>query len=56
MILAHNHLSGVALPSAEDEKTTVLLRQSLALLGVELLDHIVTAGCEYTSMQESGLL
>ena len=56
VILSHNHLSGVALPSAEDEKTTVRLRQTLSLVGVELLDHIVVAGCKYASMQEGGLL
>ncbi len=56
VILSHNHLSGVALPSAEDEKTTLRLRQTLSLVGVELLDHIVVAGCKYASMQEGGLL
>ena len=56
VILAHNHLSGVALPSAEDEKTTQHLRQSLSLVGVELLDHIVVAGYKYASMREGGLL
>ena len=56
VILSHNHLSGVAIPSAEDERSTVRLRDALALLGVELSDHIVVAGCEYVSMREAGLL
>jgi DNA repair protein RadC len=56
VILAHNHLSGVALPSAEDETATAQLRRALELIGVELSDHIVVAGCEYVSMRESGLL
>ena len=56
VILAHNHLSGVALPSAEDEIATAQLRRALGLLGVELSDHIIVAGCEYVSMSESGLL
>ena len=56
VILSHNHLSGVALPSAEDEISTAQLRRALSLLGVELSDHIIVAGCEYVSMAESGLL
>ena len=56
VILAHNHLSGVALPSAEDENTTAALRRALNLLGVELCDHVIVAGCEYVSMRESGLI
>jgi len=56
VILAHNHLSGIAMPSAEDEASTAQLRQALSLLGVELCDHIVVAGVEYVSMKESGLL
>lgn len=56
VILAHNHLSGLALPSAEDEAATRTARNALALVGVELEDHIVVAGCEYVSMKESGLL
>ena len=56
VILAHNHLSGVALPSAEDESTTAALVLALGLLGVELCDHVIVAGCEYVSMRESGLI
>ena len=56
VILAHNHLSGVALPSAEDETATARLSRALRLIGVELVDHIVVAGCEYVSMRESGLM
>ena len=56
VILSHNHLSGVVMPSAEDEKTTHRLRESLALVGVELVDHIVVAGYKYSSMKEGGML
>ncbi len=55
VILAHNHLSGVALPSAEDEQSTMVLRRALALLNVELRDHIIVAGCGYVSMRECGV-
>lgn len=56
VIVAHNHPSGVAMPSAEDERFTARLSDALALLGVELADHIIVAGCEYVSLRESGLL
>lgn len=56
VILAHNHLSGVAFPSVEDDLCTRHLQQALRLIGVELSDHVVVAGCEYVSMRESGLL
>ena len=56
VILAHNHPSGVAMPSAEDELLTTRLAKALSLLGVELCDHIIVAGCEYVSMRESGML
>ena len=36
VILAHNHRSGVALPSVEDETSTARLARALDLLGVEL--------------------
>ncbi len=56
VILAHNHPSGVALPSREDELTTAQLRKALALVGVELYDHVVVAGSNYVSMKECGLV
>jgi len=56
VILAHNHLSGIALPSEEDDLTTLRLSQALALVGVSLNDHIIIAGCEYVSMAECGTL
>lgn len=55
LILAHNHLSGEVLPSAEDERATRQLARALSVVGVELDDHIVVAGCEYLSMREAGL-
>jgi len=56
VVLAHNHLSGVALPSAEDEESTLRLAEALKLIGVGLCDHIVVAGCDYVSMRECGML
>ena len=56
VILAHNHLSGVAMPSTEDEMTTKQLSNALWILGVDLSDHVIVAGCDYVSMRECGFL
>lgn len=54
VILAHNHLSGTALPSQSDIATTSQLFQALRLIGVELADHIIVCDSDYVSMRDSG--
>lgn len=54
-ILAHNHPSGVAEPSAADRAITNELRDALRLVGVRILDHIVV-GDECVSMASRGLI
>lgn len=44
VVLAHNHPSGVAEPSAADRQLTEALRQALALVDVKVLDHFIVAG------------
>lgn len=44
IIAAHNHPSGVAEPSRADQLLTTSLRRSLAVLEIELLDHLIVAG------------
>lgn len=56
VILAHNHLSGVLVPSREDDLTTRQLRSALNLVGVELCDHLIICGSEYVSMRECGMI
>ena len=53
VVLAHNHLSGTALPSRSDVESTKRLRSALELIGVELLDHLIFADGDYVSMRES---
>jgi DNA repair protein RadC len=53
-ILAHNHPSGVAEPSAADRAITHELHDALRLIGVRALDHIVV-GAECVSMAGRGL-
>jgi DNA repair protein RadC len=56
VILAHNHPSGVAEPSAADRNITHQLRDALQLVGVRVLDHLVVGAGEPTSMAARGLL
>ncbi len=56
ILLAHNHPSGVALPSQQDVLTTRQIQEALAPLNIRLADHIVVADNDYVSMAESGLL
>ena len=56
VVLAHNHVSGIAMPSREDEETTRILEQTLDRIGVALADHIIIAGEDYVSMADSRML
>jgi DNA repair protein RadC len=54
-IFAHNHPSGVAEPSQADQRITQRLKDSLALVEVRVLDHVIV-GENSCSMAERGLL
>lgn len=57
VVLAHNHPSGLAEPSAADELLTRELKQALALVDVRVLDHFIVAGqAQPLSFAERGLL
>ena len=56
VIISHNHTSGIALPSMEDEITTKKLKNALASMGITLSDHIIVADGDFISMADSGLL
>lgn len=56
VVLAHNHVSGLALPSTEDILTTQHLKKSLRQVGILLHDHFVFVDGDMTSMRESGYL
>lgn len=56
VVLAHNHTSGIAIPSQEDIRTTQSISHALDLVGVYLADHVVVADEDYVSMAESGLI
>jgi DNA repair protein RadC len=56
VILVHNHPSGVAEPSRQDESLTERLREGLELFDVRLLDHFIVGDGEVVSFSERGLL
>ncbi len=53
VILSHNHPNGVALPSRDDVESTSELFKTLANVNIKLVDHIIVAGEEFTSMASS---
>jgi DNA repair protein RadC len=54
IILIHNHPSGDANPSREDIKVTRQVRDAGALIGIQLLDHIIIGNHIYISMRNAG--
>jgi DNA repair protein RadC len=54
VVLAHNHPSGIAVPSGDDIQTTRRLATALSAVEIVLVDHIVVADDDYTSMVLSG--
>jgi DNA repair protein RadC len=56
VILAHNHPSGAAEPSAADRTLTQALQSALALVEVRVLDHLVVTRHSVFSFAERGLL
>lgn len=56
VLLAHNHPSGLALPSPEDNATTLSIYNALRAVGIELSDHIIVADQDYVSLRHNGLL
>ena len=55
VVLAHNHPSGLAIPSGEDVQTTRRLAAALDTVDITLADHIVVADDDYVSLAQSGL-
>jgi DNA repair protein RadC len=56
VILAHNHPSGVAEPSIQDQALTRTLSEALALVDVKVLDHFIVAPGACLSFAERGLM
>ena len=54
VVLAHNHPSGLALPSGEDVQTTHRVAAALNAVEISLADHIVVADDDFVSIVQSG--
>ncbi len=56
IVLYHNHPSGNPAPSAHDVEFTTRMRDSLKLLDLKLVDHLIIGKNGYSSMMARGLL
>ncbi len=56
VVIAHNHPSGDATPSARDVAFTRALAAGLRTLEMVLLDHLVIAGKQVTSLRTMGVI
>ena len=56
LVLAHNHPSGDPRPSVEDCRATRRLASAVEALDCQIVDHLVFAGNECTSLRQLGLL
>ena len=54
VVLAHNHPSGLAIPSDEDQLTTRQLAMALSAVDIHLADHMIMADDEFISLRQSG--
>ncbi len=56
VIFSHNHPSGDTQPSRADEHLTRILKESLALIDIRVMDHIIIGGNKAISFAELGLI
>ena len=54
VVLAHNHPSGLAIPSGDDIQTTRRIARALHGVEIRLADHLVFANDEFVSLVQSG--
>lgn len=53
VVLAHNHPAGFATPSGADLSTTRRIIESLKVMEVEVLDHMIFAKDDYVSLRQT---
>lgn len=53
VVLAHNHPSGLAIPSADDIQTTYKIAKALESVEIILADHLVVSNGEFVSIAQS---
>ena len=53
VVIAHNHPSGLALPSNEDIQTTLRIAKALRAVEIVLADHVIVADNDYITLRLS---
>lgn len=56
IILVHNHPSGNARPSGEDDRLTARIDEGAKILGIKVLDHVIIARDKMYSYADEGKL
>jgi DNA repair protein RadC len=56
IIVCHNHPSGNLNPSESDTRITQKIKESGAIMDIQLLDHIIVSEKDYYSFADNGLL
>ena len=56
IILSHNHPSSDPSPSKDDLELTRRLKNAGEIMGIEVIDHIIVAENDFTSIKEKGLM
>ncbi len=56
VILAHNHPSGCAEPSRADQTLTQAVKAAMALVDIQVLDHLIVAANQNYSFARNGLI
>ena len=56
LLMAHNHLSGILFPSAQDDFTTKKINLVCDLNGVDFIDHVIVSGEKLFSYRSEGRL
>lgn len=54
VVLAHNHPSGIAVPSKEDVATSRRVAAALSTVDITFVDHIIVADDDYVSLVHTG--
>ena len=56
VIFVHNHPSGNPNPSKDDQNLTQKLKVACSTIDVQLHDHLIIAGNDFTSMADKGMI
>ena len=52
VVLAHNHPSGVPIPSSDDIFTTREIKRAFDIMEIKMLGHILVAGNQYINIMD----